>query len=89
MTKQRLVIETRSIACRCARRSSARTPITGQWAAGRAAGRAKETYRLGYGLGALESDAVRFEVGVDAQRREGPMVTGAENAVLGRATVQW
>ena len=46
-------------------------------------------YRLGYGLGLIEADDVRFAVGVDAQRREGAMAEGADNAVLGRATVQW
>ena len=46
-------------------------------------------YRLGYSLGVLEASDMRFELGVDAQRRESPMRGGASNGVLGRATVGW
>ncbi len=46
-------------------------------------------YRLGYGLGVLNAGGLRFELGVDAQRRESPVLGGASNGVVGRATVQW
>ena len=46
-------------------------------------------YRVGYGLGVLEQGRVNFELGVDAQRRESPMLGEASNGVMGRATVGW
>ena len=46
-------------------------------------------YRLGYTLGALGGAGTRVELGVDAQRRESPMLGGASTGVLGRATVGW
>ena len=46
-------------------------------------------YRLGYGLGVLNAGGLRFELGVDAQRRESPLAGGASNGVVGRATVSW
>ena len=46
-------------------------------------------YRVGYGLGALDTQSLRFEFGVDAQRRESPMLGGADNGVLGRASLGW
>ncbi len=46
-------------------------------------------YRVGYGLGMLERGNVNFELGVDAQRRESPMLNGAANGFLGRATLGW
>ena len=46
-------------------------------------------YRVGYGLGVLERGNVNFELGVDAQRRESPMLNGAANGFLGRATLGW
>ena len=46
-------------------------------------------YRLGYSLGVLQDGGARFEVGVDAQRRESPMWGGTDHGVLGRATVGW
>ena len=46
-------------------------------------------YRLGYSLGVLDGGSLRFELGVDAQRRESPMLGGTSNGVLGRATVGW
>ena len=46
-------------------------------------------YRLGYGLGLLESQSLRLDLGVDAQRRESPMLRGADTGVLGRVTVGW
>ena len=44
-------------------------------------------YRLGYSLGVLDSRETKFELGVDAQRRESTIMGG--NGVLGRATVGW
>ena len=46
-------------------------------------------YRVGYGLGVLETDSLRFELGVDAQRRESSMQGGAGNGFLGQATLGW
>ena len=47
------------------------------------------SYRLGYSLGVLDREGLRFELGVDAQRRESPMLGGAANGVLGRASLGW
>ena len=46
-------------------------------------------YRVGYGLGVLKRGNVNFELGVDAHRRESPMIDGADNGFLGRATLGW
>ena len=46
-------------------------------------------YRLGYRLGARSGEGRAFELGVDAQRRERPMVDGADNGVRARASVGW
>ena len=46
-------------------------------------------YRLGYSLGVLGREGTQFELGVDAERRESPLLGGASNGVLGRATVGW
>ena len=46
-------------------------------------------YRLGYGLAVLEQGNLRFELGIDAQRRENPLQGVATSGVLGRATVSW
>ena len=46
-------------------------------------------YRAGYGLGLLNRESLSFELGLDAQRRESPLLGGASNGVLGRATVGW
>ena len=46
-------------------------------------------YRVGYGLGVLDSGSLHLELGVDAHRRESPMLSGTSNGVLGRATVGW
>ena len=35
-------------------------------------------YRVGYGLGVLDTESLRFELGVDAHRREGPLEGGAD-----------
>ena len=46
-------------------------------------------YRLGYTLGMLHNETLRFELGVDAQRRESPLTGGTSNGLLGRASVGW
>ena len=46
-------------------------------------------YRVGYGLGVLDSESLRFELGVDAHRRESPMRGGTDNEFLGQATLGW
>ena len=47
------------------------------------------TYQLGYSLGALETEKMDLELGVEAQRRERPLRTGSDVGVLGRARVRW
>ena len=46
-------------------------------------------YRLGYGLGALNREALDVELGVDAQRRERPVPGGTDHGALARATLRW
>ena len=46
-------------------------------------------YRLGYSLGVLNQGRLNFELGVDAQRRESPMLNGTDLGVLGRASLGW
>ena len=46
-------------------------------------------YRVGYSLGVLDRESLNFELGVDAQRRESPMLGGTSNGVLGRASLGW
>ena len=46
-------------------------------------------YRVGYGLGLLNRESLSFELGIDAQRRENPLLAGASNGAVGRATVRW
>ena len=46
-------------------------------------------YRVGYGLGVLDRESLNFELGVDAQRRESPLLGGTSNGVLGRASLGW
>ena len=46
-------------------------------------------YRVGYGLGVLDRENLNVELGVDAQRRESPMLGGTSNGVLGRASLGW
>ena len=48
-----------------------------------------QDYRLGYGLGLLNRESLAFDLAVEAQRRESPMLGGTSNGVLGRATVGW
>ena len=44
---------------------------------------------MGYSLGLLDTEDLRFELGVDAQRRENPQTGGTSKGVLGRATGGW
>ena len=46
-------------------------------------------YRVGYGLAVLDRESLNVELGVDAQRRESPMLGGTSNGVLGRASLGW
>ena len=46
-------------------------------------------YRLGYRLGALGGAGMKFELGVDAQRRERPLQGDTDHAALARATLRW
>ena len=46
-------------------------------------------YRVGYGLGVLDTESLRFELGVDAHRRESPLEGGAGAGVRGRFTLGW
>ena len=46
-------------------------------------------YRLGYGLGMLNRESLSFELGIDAQRRESPLLDGTDQGALARATVRW
>ena len=48
-----------------------------------------QDYRVGYGLGVLDRGSMNFELGVEAQRRNSPMLRGTSNGVLGRATLGW
>ena len=47
------------------------------------------SYQFGYRLGALGTEEMDFELGVDGHRRESPMVDGGDLGVLGRASVRW
>ena len=46
-------------------------------------------YRLGYRLGALGGAGTTVEFGVDAQRRESPLVGGTDHGARAQATVSW
>ena len=46
-------------------------------------------YRLGYGLGVLGDGPLRFELGIDAQRRESPLAGRTNHGVAARATLSW
>ena len=46
-------------------------------------------YRLGYGLGVLDGGPLRFELGIDAQRREAPLAGRTNHGVAARATLSW
>ena len=46
-------------------------------------------YRVGYGLGVLDREHLHLELGVDAHRRESPMLGAVDTGVLGRASLGW
>ena len=52
-------------------------------------------YRVGYGMQVLKQGKLNLQLGIDAERRESPMVHlqeqagGTDRRELGRATVQW
>ena len=46
-------------------------------------------YRIGYGLGVLDREGLKFDLGVDALRRESPLLDRADIGFLGRATLGW
>ena len=46
-------------------------------------------YRVDYGLGVLSRESLHVELGVDAQRRESPLQGGADQRVVGRASLGW
>ena len=46
-------------------------------------------YQFGYRLGALGTEEMDFELGVDGHRRESPMLDGGDLGVLGRAGLRW
>ena len=46
-------------------------------------------YRLGYRVGALGGAGTKFELGVDAQRRERSLQGGTDHGALARATMRW
>ena len=46
-------------------------------------------YRLGYRLGAIGGAGTTFEFGVDAHRRESPLVGGTDHSARAQATVGW
>ena len=48
-----------------------------------------QNYRVGYGLGVLETGGLHVEVGVDALHSESPMRGGASNALRGQASLGW
>ena len=49
----------------------------------------ERAYRMGYGISLLEQGSMRFELAVDAQRRQSSMLAGTAHEVLGSATVGW
>ena len=46
-------------------------------------------YRVGYGIGTLVSEGLRFELNLDAHRRASPLSIGADHGIVGRATIGW
>ena len=44
---------------------------------------------VGYGLELLESGRLNFQLDIDAERRESGGIDGAENGIVGRATLGW
>ena len=48
-----------------------------------------QDYRVGYGLGVLDGESLTFNLEVEAQRRNSPMLGGTSNGLLGQASVGW
>ena len=46
-------------------------------------------YRVGYRVGTLGREGLRFELGVDGHRRENSLYGGADNGIIGRLTLGW
>lgn len=46
-------------------------------------------YRVGYVLGALDRESLSLQMGIDAQRREIPVLGGTDHRVLGHTSVSW
>ena len=46
-------------------------------------------HRAGYSLGLLNRERLHFELGVDVQRRESPLLNGTDHGVLARGTMRW
>ena len=44
---------------------------------------------MGYSLELLNSEELRLELGVDAQRRENPRMGDVSEGILGCATIGW
>ena len=44
---------------------------------------------MGYSTKLPDSQDLRIDIGVDAQRRESPMEGGTSGGFLGRATIGW
>ena len=47
----------------------------------------EKDYRFGYGLRVLNQTNLKFELGIDAHHRDNPMLAGADNGFVGRATL--
>ena len=60
------------------------TPQLGYAASGQG-----QSYRVGYRIGTLASQSVKVELDLAAQRRASSFANGADNGVLGRATLSW
>ena len=64
-------------------------PVGARFVATPRVGYSASQYGGDYSLGLLNSEELRLELGVDAQRRENPRMVGVSNGVLGRATIGW
>ena len=60
------------------------TPQLGYAASGQG-----QSYRVGYRIGTLASQSVKVELDLAAQRRASSFANGADNGILGRATLSW
>ena len=47
------------------------------------------SWQVSYGLEVLERGRMNFQLDIEAERRENPMVDGADNGIVARATVGW